>query len=87
MSWTRPRVVMLGLDGFPIAALSPSCTPQLWALGGGWGRTSLLASTYPGFASLLTGQLPREHQVWCTAGRRDLPPWAGSTQVGVLTLL
>jgi hypothetical protein len=87
MVLTRARVVIVGLDGFPIAALSTSRTPQLCALGGGLGRTSLPSSTYPGFASLLTGQLPLGHRVWCTTGGRDLPSWAGSSQVAVPTLL
>jgi Type I phosphodiesterase / nucleotide pyrophosphatase len=86
------RVILLGLDGFPRAALSPRRTPHLWSLGvaGGLavegGRAALPASTYPSFASLLTGRLPAGHRVWSTAINRVAPAWAGDTRVGVSTL-
>ena len=88
------RVILLGLDGFPPRFISPEITPRLWQLGesGGWaahGVTSLPSSTYPGFASLLTGCLPSSHGVRTTAALvySELPAWAGSwRQVQVPTL-
>jgi hypothetical protein len=90
---TRPaRVVLLGLDGFPIDALSPTETPHLWALGHRAGQApprgtaSLPSSTYPGFASLLTGERLERHGVWCTGAGREPPRWAGTQQVRTPTL-
>ncbi len=88
------RVILLGLDGFPASRVSPEITPYLWQLGESGGRaaygvTALPSSTYPGFASLLTGRLPRGHGVRTTAALvySDLPAWAGSwRQVHVPTL-
>jgi arylsulfatase A-like enzyme len=88
------RVVLLGLDGFPARVISPEITPRLWRLGESGGRaaygvTALPSSTYPGFASLLTGRLPRGHGVRTTAALvySELPAWAGSwRQVQVPTL-
>jgi len=88
------RVVLLGLDGFPARVISPEITPRLWRLGESGGRaaygvTALPSSTYPGFASLLTGRLPRAHGVRTTAALvySELPAWAGSwRQVQVPTL-
>lgn len=87
-----PRVVLLGVDGFPFDAFSPEQTPRLWALGAaggcasGGGRTPLPSSTYPGFATLLTGCLPRTHLVRSTAIGRVAPRWAGERRVAVPTL-
>jgi arylsulfatase A-like enzyme len=83
---------LLGLDGFPRAALSRELTPNLCSFGAAVGQTpdggraALPASTYPGFASLLTGCLPAGHGVWSTAINRVAPAWAGHSQVTVLTL-
>jgi predicted AlkP superfamily pyrophosphatase or phosphodiesterase len=68
----RTRVVLLGLDGFPAGRISPVITPRLWDLGQSGGRaaygvTALPSTTYPGFASLLTGCLPARHGVRSTA--------------------
>lgn len=94
MDRVSARVILLGLDGFPPRFISPEVTPRLWQLGQSGGRaahgvTSLPSSTYPGFASLLTGRLPRGHGVRTTAALvySDLPVWAGSwRQVQVPTL-
>jgi len=87
------RVVLLGLDGFPNNALSPTSTPNLWGLGrsGGMapdgGRAALPSTTYPGFSSLLTGARPPVHGVRTTASAAGaVPGWAGETSVGVDTL-
>jgi arylsulfatase A-like enzyme len=66
------RVILLGLDGFPAGRISPEITPRLWALGlsggrAGYGVSALPSTTYPGFASLLTGRLPSRHGVRSTA--------------------
>ena len=66
-------MVLLGLDGFPPGVISPQITPRLWRLGESGGRaaygvTALPSTTYPGFASLLTGCLPANHGVRTTAG-------------------
>jgi arylsulfatase A-like enzyme len=85
-------VILLGLDGFPLEALSPELTPHLWALGASGGRapaggqTALPSTTYPGFATLLTGRLPPGHGVWSTNIGRAAPAWAGQSQVGARTL-
>jgi arylsulfatase A-like enzyme len=65
----------------------------MWALAEAGGRapeggaTDLPSSTDPGFCSLLTGCLPRTHQVRTTAWRyARLPDWAGAEtpQVGTI---
>lgn len=66
------RVILLGLDGFPARFVSKEITPRLWQLGESGGRaahgtTALPSTTYPGFASLLTGLLPERHGVRATA--------------------
>jgi Type I phosphodiesterase / nucleotide pyrophosphatase len=79
-----PRLLLLGLDGFPHRKVSPELTPRMWELAaaGGrapeGGRTDLPSSTDPGFCSLLTGCYPRTHGVRTTAWRyARLPDWAG----------
>src|SRR5205823_8451762 len=90
------RVVLLGLDGFPPDVISPDLTPRLWALGeaGGraaeGGRCALPSSTYPSFATLLSGRLPARHGVRATitSGPRPgvIPGWAGLRRVQAPTL-
>jgi len=87
------RVVLLGLDGFPARAISPGLTPHLWALAGAGGRAPdgglapLPSSTYPGFASLLTGVEPAQHGVLTTTRQEGaVPGWAGATSVAAPTL-
>jgi arylsulfatase A-like enzyme len=90
------RVLLVGLDGFPHGAVSPDLTPRLWALGeqGGraadGGRCALPSSTYPGFASLITGCLPARHGVRTTITSGPVaglvPGWAGRRRVEVPTL-
>jgi Type I phosphodiesterase / nucleotide pyrophosphatase len=88
----RSRVIVLGVDGFPLEALSPTRTAHLWALGASaglpppTGRASLPSSTYPGFASLLTGEHPARHGVWCTSTDRSAPDWTGAPCVALPTL-
>ncbi len=94
---TDTRVVLLGLDGFPHRKISPELTPHLWALGqqGGMapdgGRSALPSSTYPGFATLLSGCLPARHRVLTTHTPGPLPSivpgWAGEIRVQAPTLL
>lgn len=88
------RVVLLGLDGFPHAAVRADRTPNLWRLGVEGGRAPdggvppLPSTTYPGFASLLTGLLPERHGVRTTAHRPGaVPGWAGRRSVPGPTLL
>ena len=89
-----PRVLLLALDGFPHRAVAASQTPNLWRLGleGGrapdGGRSPLPSTTYPGFASLLTGAGLDTHRVrttFCKVGA--VPGWAGESRVAVPTLL
>src|SRR6185503_10234145 len=74
------------------AALSAEVTPRLWALAEAGasapagGCCSLPSTTYPGFASLLTGARPDRHLVWCTAADAARPAWAGQSQVVLPTL-
>src|SRR5581483_8807468 len=96
MAEPHARVVLLGLDGFPPEAVEPRLTPRLWALGeaGGrapeGGRCALPATTYPGFATLLSGRLAAQHGVRATltAGPRPgvIPGWAGARRVSGPTL-
>lgn len=93
-SGSPARVLLLGLDGFPPETLSPEATPVLWALGESGGRAgeggiaALPATTYPGFASLLTGASMARHGVRTTHRRRGaVPGWAGRRRVRVPTLL
>ena len=89
------RVVLLGLDGFPLGHVRPEITPTLWRLagdgaGGGerlTGTCALPATTYPSFASLLTGASPSTHGVWVTHPRPNAPAWAAVQRVTVPTLL
>jgi hypothetical protein len=69
-------------------------TPTLWSLAaaGGrapeGGRAPLPSTTYPGFASLLTGASPEVHGIRTTFHRAGaVPGWAGETEVAVPTLL
>ncbi len=86
------RVVLLGIDGCPIHLVSPTVTTRLWALAttGGLsleGRAPIPSSTYPCFATLLTGCLPERHLVRTTAFRPGaVPGWAGQPRVAVPTL-
>lgn len=88
-----PRLVLLGLDGFPHRAVTQAVTPRMWALAqaGGFapdgGVTDLPSSTDPGFCSLLTGCHPRTHGVRTTSWRyARLPDWAGKETPVVPTI-
>jgi arylsulfatase A-like enzyme len=88
------RVLLIGLDGFPARMVSPDRTPRLWGLAASGGRAadgglvaSLPSTTYPGFASLLTGCRPERHGVRTTAVRPGaVPGWAGRRSVATPTL-
>lgn len=86
------RVVLLGIDGCPVHLLSPALTPRLWALGEAGGltleaRAPLPSTTYPCFATLLTGCLPARHSVRTTSSRPGaVPGWAGQPRVAAPTL-
>ena len=88
------RVLLVGLDGFPARVVSPGLAPRLWQLAQAGGRApegglvaGLPSSTYPGFASLLTGCTPLRHGVRTTAFRPGaVPGWAGRHAVAVPTL-
>jgi arylsulfatase A-like enzyme len=73
VSRPSPRVILIGLDGFPFAAISPERTPNLLALAAAGAmapdgaRCELPSTTYPGFGSLLTGLLPEHHGVRTTS--------------------
>ena len=91
---TRPRVVLLAFDGFPLPAFREASTPTLWRLAhqGGFspegGRTGLPSTTYPSFATLLTGAGPNTTGVRTTAQRPGaVPGWAGTTRTAVPTIL
>lgn len=88
-----PRIILVGLDGFPLRHVTPAITPTLWRLAdaehGGrmTGSCGLPATTYPSFASLLTGTPPSTHGVWVTGPRPNAPGWAAGQRVTVPTLL
>jgi hypothetical protein len=80
----RPKIVLLAFDGFPLHAFRPNLTPNLWRLGedGGvapdGGRSGLPSTTYPSFASLLTGMSSKKTGIRTTAQRTHaVPGWAG----------
>jgi arylsulfatase A-like enzyme len=88
------RVLLLALDGFPHRMVSAALTPRLAALAadGGQapdgGRSPLPSTTYPGFASLLTGASIDAHRVRTTFSKEGaVPGWAGERDVAVPTLL
>ncbi len=88
------RVVLVAIDGLGHDALAPDETPALWGLAGSGGgapargRASMPATTYPSFASLLTGADPEVHGVRTTARRAGaVPGWAGLEHAAVPTLV
>jgi arylsulfatase A-like enzyme len=97
----RPRVLLLGQDGFPPSGVTPADTPVLWALGESGGRAregggaDLPSTTYPGFAALLTGRHGSRadrtspwHGVRTTShDGLAVPGWAGRRSVRGQTLL
>jgi len=90
----RPRIVLLAFDGFPIRALRKALTPNLWRLGqdGGFaadgGLTALPSTTYPSFATLLTGASQRRTGIRTTARRPGaVPGWAGADRCQVPTIM
>lgn len=90
----RPAILLIGLDGFPHGRIDARSTPTLHQLAraGGiapdGGRSPLPSTTYPGFASLLTGAWPEVHRVRTTFAREGaVPGWAGERTVQVPTLL
>ena len=101
MGSIRPRVLLLGLDGFPPSGVTPADTPVLWALGESGGRAregggaDLPSTTYPGFAALLTGRHGSRadrtspwHGVRTTShDGLAVPGWAGRRSVRGQTLL
>src|ERR1035437_3362564 len=89
-----PKVVILAFDGFPLHALGRTVTPNLWRLGheGGFspgrGRCSLPSTTYPGFASLLTGAGPWKTGVRTPSHRPGaVPGWAGADRTSLTTIV
>lgn len=90
------RVILLVLDGFPVSAITPRLTPELWSLGenGGHapdgGRCELPSSTYPSHATLITGRMPQHHHVWSSLASNPqtgvVPGWAGDMYVTIPTL-
>jgi len=89
-----PRVVLLAFDGFPLHALGRTVTPNLWRLcqEGGFspegGRCSLPSTTYPGFASLLTGAGQWKTGVRTTSHRPGaVPGWAGADRTSLTTIV
>jgi hypothetical protein len=90
----RPRVVLLAFDGFPIGALRAATTPNLVRLGETGcsaptgGLTALPSTTYPSFASLLTGASQRKTGIRTTAQQPGaVPGWAGDNRVRVKTVV
>ncbi len=91
---SRPRIVIVAFDGFPLHAFRYSWMPNLWNLAqqGGFaadgGRSGVPSTTYPGFISLLTGCSRSVSGVRTTSRKRDaVPGWAGSDSAQVPTLL
>jgi len=89
-----PRVVLLAFDGLPLACLRPSVMPNLMrlAVGGGiapgGGRSNFPSTTYPGFASLLTGAAPVRTGIRTTSSQAGaVPGWAGTDRCQVPTLI
>jgi hypothetical protein len=89
-----PRIVLLAFDGLPLHYVQPSVTPNLWRLGqeGGYcpegGRSGLPSTTYPGFATLLTGAGQGKTGVRTTSHRDGaVPGWAGTDRVLIPTLV
>src|ERR1035437_1526668 len=90
----RTRVILLAFDGFPIYSLSSQATPNLWRLGeeGGYaldgGRSGLPSTTYPSFASLLTGMSSKRTGIRTTAHRPGaVPGWAGEDRLKADTIV
>jgi Type I phosphodiesterase / nucleotide pyrophosphatase len=80
----RPRIVLVAFDGFPLYAFNRVAAPNLWHLAqtGGFsphgGFSGLPSTTYPGFASLLTGMGQSKTGIRTTAQRSGaVPGWAG----------
>jgi len=90
----RSRAVLLALDGFPLQAFQQAVTPNLWRLAeeGGFspfgGRSGLPSTTYPAFASLLTGMNQQRTGIRTTARRPGaVPGWAGRARCLVPTVI
>lgn len=90
----RPKIVLLAFDGFPLHAFRRAVTPNLWQLGqdGGYapdgGRTALPSTTYPSFATLLTGASQSRTGIRTTSQREGaVPGWAGGDRCRVPTLV
>ena len=90
----RPRIVLLALDGFPLGAFRPTTTPNLWRIGqeGGYspdgGRAGLPSTTYPSFATLLTGAGQRATGIRTTSRQPGaVPGWAGEERSLVPTIV
>jgi len=90
----RPKIVLLAFDGFPLRAFNKVVTPNLWGLGqeGGLaqdgGRTSLPSTTYPSFATLLTGASQQRTGIRTTAQKPGaVPGWAGGDRCLVPTIV
>lgn len=88
------RIVLLAFDGFPFRAFGQTTTPNLWRLGqeGGFapegGRSGLPSTSYPAFASLLTGMSQRRTGIRTTAQRAGaVPGWAGRDRSGAPTIV
>jgi hypothetical protein len=91
---SKPRVVLLAFDGFPLGALGKAVTPNLWRLAqeGGFssdgGRAGLPSTTYPSFASLLTGAGQNRTGIRTTAQRPGtVPGWAGTNRCAAQTII
>ncbi len=96
----RPRVLILGLDGFPPGAINAADAPALWGLAAAGGRAvdggiaDLPSTTYPGFASLLTGRrggrtgnTPGHGVLTTSSDGKAVSGWEGRRSVRMPTLL
>ena len=90
----EPRIILLAFDGFPRRAFGRKTTPNLWRLAqeGGYspdgGRASLPATTYPGFACLLTGAGQWKTGVRTTSRKVGaVPGWAGTDRTRLPTIV
>jgi hypothetical protein len=90
----KPRVILLAFDGFPLHGFGEATTPNLWQLGqaGGFspggGMAGLPSTTYPSFATLLTGASQSRTGIRTTAQKPGVVPgWAGGNRSRVPTLV
>src|SRR5688572_6169347 len=96
MTDPEPRVVLLSLDAFNHAAVTPDGTSRLWELAASGGRApdggrcDVSSVTYVSHATLVTGTHPATHGLTSNLAASPrpgaVPGWAGQTRVQAPTL-